>query len=289
LVINRKLNPLSDFFKLQLFLAEMRNHVSQAGYFHLGDLIFRIYKKSNNFDIDKDFRIWEDNDKIIGFVLYIVCECNPEFQIRKEYYNTSISREMLEWTIKRAKELEQNKIEVSCLDIDHSKREFLENSGFKCFDDPFVCMESDLSQSHSYLIPNDYSFVSLKERADLYSITGEETVVEYENNILQSVYLKDDLFVHICYQNQQIVTGCICWYDNVDNCGLFEPVGTNELHRRKGLSFACMAKAMDNLKNYGAKKAYVHTHGENAPAIKLYEKLGFVITNHDYGFEYVID
>ncbi|MDA3846880.1 MAG: hypothetical protein PF505_10135 [Vallitaleaceae bacterium] len=38
---------------------------------------------------------------------------------------------MVAWTIARAKELNLAKIEVSCLDIDSAKKDFLINNGFK--------------------------------------------------------------------------------------------------------------------------------------------------------------
>lgn len=287
--LGRPLDKTNDIVKLQGFLAEMRNKISQAGYFHLGDLIYRMAKQSNRFDLEKDIRIWEDSDKIIGFVLYLACENNPEFQIRPEYYNSSLAQEMIQWTIDRAKELKQNNIEVGCLDIDKEKLKFLEKNGFQNLNDSFVCMEMILDQIPIYSIPDEYSFVTYNERPDLTSITGDDSPTDKNSEIFNSDKYRNDLGIRICFKDKEIVSGCICWYDEIDNCGIFEPVGTNEKHRSKGLAFATMSKALENLKQYGATRVYVHTHENNRPAIKLYEKLGFRITNYDHGFERIIE
>lgn len=283
--LGRKFDPEIDIKKLQLFLSEMRNHISQAGYFHLGDLIYRINKKSNNLDIEKDIRIWEISDEVVGFVFYLTVENNPEFQIRPDMYQTKIANEMILWTINRAKELQHENIEVSCLDIDTKKRDFLTSNKFKFFDDPIVFMEMQLSKIPKYELPNEYTFKTVNELPNLTELTGDELKSDENIMIFNSKEFKDDLGIRICYKNKQIVSGCICWYDNIDECGLFEPVGTIEDHRGKKLAYSAMAKTLQNLKKYSAKKAYVRTGADNIPAIKLYEKLGFSITNYDLGYK----
>ncbi|MCD4669949.1 MAG: GNAT family N-acetyltransferase [Actinomycetia bacterium] len=281
----REFNPETDIIKLQIFLAEMRNKVSQAGYFHLGDLLYRINLSSNNLDILKDIRIWENRERVNGFVLFLPTENNPEFQLRPELYKSNILNEMISWTIERAKQLNLGKIEVSCLDIDYLKKEFLIENGFKQFEDPFVCMERNLDSLPPCFLPKDYTFISYNDRPDLPGIYERtDTIEEYLKMCLLDKY-KDDLGLRVCYRNKEIVAGCICWYDDIDNCGLFEPVGTIEKHQKKGLAFAVMAKTLENLKKYGVDKVYIHTSEKNLPAIKLYEKLGFRITNIDNGFE----
>ena len=45
-----------------------------------------------------------------------------------------------------------------------------------------------------------------------------------------------------------------------------------------------MAQAMENLKRRGADRVYVRTGKANLPAVRLYEKLGFAITDQDCGW-----
>jgi GNAT superfamily N-acetyltransferase len=192
---------------------------------------------------------------------------------------------MVAWTNARAIELNLTKIEVSCIDVDVAKKDFLISNGFKQFDDPYVCMKMDLVNLPGYTLPKEYTFVTINDRPDLTGLTGEENLSEEYERMYQTDEFRDDLAIRICYKSKIIVAGCICWFDDIDNCGLFEPVGTSAEHRCRGLAYASMAKTLENLKNHGAKTAYVHTSADNTPAIKLYEKLGFKITNIDHGYE----
>lgn len=283
-VKNRGFNKRSDIRTLQNFLSDMRNNVSNDGYFHLGDLQYRMNLSSNNFIFDKDIRIWEEADKIIGFVLFLTVDSNPEFQLKPEFYNTNIAKEMVNWTIQRSRELKFKKIEVSCLRADTLKKDFLLNHGFKKFDDPFVCMGRTLEDIPEYNLPSGYSIVNSSERPDLPGILDSSMSVDEYKKMCSSVGYKADLGNRVCFNNE-IVAGCICWYDDIGKCGLFEPVGTIDAHQRKGLAFSVMAKTMENLKEYGVNKVHVHTSSDNYSAIKLYQKLGFEITNYDDGYE----
>ena len=64
----------------------------------------------------------------------------------------------------------------------------------------------------------------------------------------------------------------------------FEPVGTVEAHRGKGLALAVMVRTMENLRRIGADRVYVRTGKVNTPAVSLYRKLDFAITDEDHGW-----
>ena len=49
-----------------------------------------------------------------------------------------------------------------------------------------------------------------------------------------------------------------------------------EGYRRRGIGTALMRASIEGLRNYGAKEVYLEVRVSNTPAIKLYEKLGFV-------------
>jgi len=49
-----------------------------------------------------------------------------------------------------------------------------------------------------------------------------------------------------------------------------------EKYRRRGIGTALMKAALEGLKNYGVKEVYLEVRVSNTPAIRLYEKLGFV-------------
>jgi ribosomal protein S18 acetylase RimI-like enzyme len=66
---------------------------------------------------------------------------------------------------------------------------------------------------------------------------------------------------------------CLCWLDERNGVGLFEPVGTHQEHRRLGLASAVCLAAQQSLQALGATRAVVLSSAGSA-ASELYEKLG---------------
>ena len=283
----RAFHKQEDTRQLQVFLAEMRDRVAQAAYFQFGDLMWRMHYLPNGFDETTDIRIWSGDDgRICGFVFYLPLDNNPELFLRPEFYDSQIADEMVSWAVTRAMASNVSSIETSCSDYDITKAEFLKRSRFQLFDDVMVFMERKLDDSIPVCqLPSGYSILSSVDHPEFASITGKSITREQYKYICNASGYKNELGLRVCYQNQEIVSGCICWYDDIGNCGEFEPVGTNEEHRGKGLAFAVLTMTMANLKQYGADTVYVRTGKNNVPAICLYQKLGFNITNEDFGWK----
>lgn len=55
-------------------------------------------------------------------------------------------------------------------------------------------------------------------------------------------------------------------------------------YRRMRIGYNLMIKAMEAMKNYGATEVYLEVRVSNYPAIRLYEKLNYVITNRIQGY-----
>ncbi len=283
----RAFNRAEDMKKLQAFLVTMRHQVDQAAYFQWGDVMWRMHYRPNGFDETKDIRLWCDEDGTIeGFAFYLPSHDNPEFFLRPELYGSPIADAMIAWGVARATADNAPSIETSCIDCDTAKATFLKRQGFQPLDDVMIFMARRLDDPIPVRqLPKGYAIVSSAERPDLPSVTGKSMTPAHYAQICNAPAYKHDLGLRVCYQQREIVAGCICWYDALDRCGEFEPVGTTESHRRKGLAFAVMAKAMENLKRYGAETVYVRTYKDNGPAVRLYQALGFRITNEDYGWK----
>ncbi|MEM2676261.1 MAG: ribosomal protein S18-alanine N-acetyltransferase [Candidatus Bathyarchaeia archaeon] len=55
-------------------------------------------------------------------------------------------------------------------------------------------------------------------------------------------------------------------------------------HRRKGIGYALVSKAMEGMRFYGAKQAFLEVRVSNMPAINLYKKLGFKVVRTISGY-----
>lgn len=281
-----------DIRRLQVFLVEMRNRVSQAAYFQFGDLLWRMHYWRNNFDPATDLRIWQGADgNVDGFVFYLARDANPEFLLRPDLYDSSTADEMVAWAVARAIRDGASAIETSCTGSDVAKAKFLRRMGFQQMpDDVMVCMARKLDADlPDYPLPDDdYVIIPGVHSPEFPSITGNPYTPEQYAMVCNAPGYRPDLALRACYQEREIASGCICWYDDVDNCGEFEPVGTHVGHRGKGLASAVMARTLVNLKRCGADMAYVWTYKDNLAAVRLYQKVGFTITDKDCGWRFAI-
>jgi mycothiol synthase len=103
--------------------------------------------------------------------------------------------------------------------------------------------------------------------------------VERFRGFMQSPVYDPELDVVAVAPDGQIGSFCIVWSDPVNQVGLFEPVGTHPDFQRRGLGKVVMSEALRRLKERGMKRAIVSTWDGNTPGIKLYEAVGFHITN----------
>lgn len=272
-----------DYELLRKFLARMRAEYGKAAFFHYGDLVFRIHKASNHFDSERDIVLWEDKGEIVGFVFYTAVDANPEYMIDPKVYDI-LFEEVVQWSVERGREDGIKVIETGCIDGDTMKKAMLCKLGFAKFDDPYVFMVRDMNESlPEYELPMNYSFGTAKEYQNFFGISDEETDADYTMMVNAPGYM-DQLGIRVFYQMNEIAAGGICWFDYEDYTAEFEPIGTNELHRRKGLAFSMMAEMLRRVKLLGAKEVYVKTGKTNYKAVKLYEKLGFRITHEDIGY-----
>ncbi len=283
---DRAFNRADDIPKLQAFLVEMRHRVDQAAYFHLGDLLWRIYYLRNGFDDARDLRLWcDDRGEIAGFVFYHSPDDNPEFFLRPERYDDPLADAMVAWAVDRARAGGAPAVDTSCIDTDTAKAAFLRRAGFQPVNDTMVFMARSLADPIPEVrLPEGYALIAGAGHPELSSITGNPLTPEAYAHLRRAPGYKPDLAVRACYRGREIAAGCICWYDDLDRCGEFEPVGTAEAHRQQGLATAVLAQTMRNLRRYDADTVYVRTYKDNLPAVGLYQKMGFRITHEDHGW-----
>jgi GNAT superfamily N-acetyltransferase len=240
-----------------------------------------------DFEAQADIRIWESDDgELCGFVFFRPPD-NPEFFVRPELYGSPIEGEMIQWALARAAERGVTSIETSCLDRDMAKAAFLRRHGFTETDDVCVLMERSLVDPlPACRLPDDYSVVTLAEHPELAcGIPDSGMADDLYRQVQRAPGYRADLDVRAFYHNTDLASGCTCWVDDLGGYGQFQPVSTQEEHRRRGLASAVMTRAMENLRRYGADRVLVWTDKNLTSAVRLYQSLGFCITHEDYAWK----
>jgi len=76
-----------------------------------------------------------------------------------------------------------------------------------------------------------------------------------------------------------IAAFCSVWPDEVSLTGMVDPVGTHPGHQRKGLGRAILVTGLGELRSAGLHSAQLCVRNNNVAAIRLYESVGFRLTN----------
>lgn len=96
-------------------------------------------------------------------------------------------------------------------------------------------------------LPDGYCVVTLAERPEIICGIPDSGIDHKLYKQVQSAPgYRADLDVRAFYHDRDLASGCTCWHDEVNYSGQFQPVGTKEGHRRKGLASAVMTRAMEN-------------------------------------------
>jgi GNAT superfamily N-acetyltransferase len=101
---------------------------------------------------------------------------------------------------------------------------------------------------------------------------SELTLVRYRR--VRSTWPYQPALDRVAVDERGIVAAfCTAWCDDINGCGLLEPVGTVPLHQRRGLARAVCLDALHALRAAGMTRARVGF--DSAPAEALYRSLGF--------------
>jgi ribosomal protein S18 acetylase RimI-like enzyme len=77
---------------------------------------------------------------------------------------------------------------------------------------------------------------------------------------------------------------CLGWPDEVTGMAQIEPMATHPAYQRRGLGRAVLYEAFRRMQARGMRWAIVETAGENTPALRLYESVGFRVAAREVGF-----
>jgi GNAT superfamily N-acetyltransferase len=134
-------------------------------------------------------------------------------------------------------------------------------------------------------VPDGYTFRTVRGEEDLRERVAVHRAVWHPSRVTEESYrnvmaawpYRPKLDCVAEAQDGRFAAYVLCWYDEQNQAGEFEPVGTHPDHRRRGLGAATCAFALRRLQAQGGRTAVVYAGGrdEDAPARALYESLGF--------------
>jgi ribosomal protein S18 acetylase RimI-like enzyme len=125
----------------------------------------------------------------------------------------------------------------------------------------------------------DITDADAERRAELHraawSVWGESQHTADTYRQLRAAPLYDQALDVVLEHDGELVSYCVCWTDDVNRVGYFEPVGTRASAARRGYGRAVVREGMRRLRTKGMDVAYVGTAAVNEAAATLYVSAGF--------------
>lgn len=267
----------------------------RPGYWHPGDLIWGMYQNTV-FEPKTSLRLWEDaaSGALLGVAWLETYGAAGEVEtqlapaIRATAEGAAIIAQALAWARRVAARRQAAPLWARARDADAWQVALLAANGFARDDQhnhyihfrrPFDAAplpEAPLMEGFSVRAvggPDEW-----QRRVDLHRTVyhpSRVTLKAYRRLRAAPIY-RPDLDLVAVAPDGAFVSYCILWYDERNRVGEYEPVGAHPDWRRQRITRAVLVEGLRRLRALGAERAIVLTNSDNAPAIRLYESVGFI-------------
>jgi GNAT superfamily N-acetyltransferase len=278
-----------DLHRLVEFLVDCGSADQSHTGWHIGNLLWSLYY-STDYAPGQNVRIWESAQRLVAAFAWFEEPNSIELQIHPRLHEQKRLKEsMLAWAEERARACAGPgwpRLTVTVPDRDSGLITFLRSRGFEPeqLRPSSTRLRQDLQRTIlPASLPAGWTVRPVadesewKERVDIHREVwhpSRMTVEAYRRLRSAPGYLPD-LDLVVVAPDGIFASYAICWLDQVNGTGLFEPVGTRPAYRRRGLGAALLTASLRRLQEYGARTALVQTSLRNKPAIHLYETVGF--------------
>jgi ribosomal protein S18 acetylase RimI-like enzyme len=299
LLTSRLYETEDDLQQMQGLLMEARSSTNDWHYFHVGELMWEFFMVACHLNPQKYIRLWHDNQGKL--VAYAILGEDPSFdcQVLPQYEWSGIEAEAMAWAETRVSELRKRDAQkwkggfVSGARQDDAKRiAFLEQHGFR-YSGEFaeVNMLCALAEPiPDSVLPTGCQVRAVAEADEISNRAAAQREVWLPwtvGNVSDDDYARlmrlpgynRDLDVVAVTPDGVIAAYVNGWIDLVNRVGGFGPVGALPAYRRQGLTRAALLEGLRRMQARGMDRVCISTGVSNAPAIRLYESIGFRIVN----------
>jgi len=278
---NRSYQHPHDFERLTRFLSHLRTDVQHTHYLHPGDLTWQMFHMLSDYPPADLIQIWEDtHGDILGFVLLFPPYGGFELQLRPQERGTALEAELLHWaeqhlpaSLRRSTLVNNN---------DTARLSLLSEHGYVPTGEWLYLerlLHDSLPQTHvppGFIVRSVLDNQEATARAIVLGAAFEAAPqVERYERLMQAPGYVRDLDIVVVAPDQRFAAFAMCWVDQHNQVGQFEPVGTAPEFRRQGLGQAVLAEGLRRMQQYGAERVIVIAEAAEAAACELYASVGF--------------
>lgn len=279
----------ADVDLLQSFNARAIRATEGCGFIHPGDIAHRLFNGNKLFDPVEILTIWEDRSGVAAWVMVQPRHAGYDAQVRPDLRAGGFETEVLAFAdsetveIMRRHGVEKDHLFGEAYRCDHQRAERLVDLGWERADEePWVLNRVRLGGTPEPLPPEGYSVRTVSGIDEAGPVSevhaasfGSTWTPEMYRIVMESPgYSADREFV-VEAPNGTLAAFTVTWHDPLNRTGLFEPVGTREAYRRRGLGRALLLSAMREMHAAGMQYATVVNEGTNDASQSLYRSVGF--------------
>ncbi|WP_225804727.1 GNAT family N-acetyltransferase [Streptomyces sp. NK15101] len=287
----------SDMPRLQETVAEWIAVAGRDAYDHVGELPHRVYDNLRDGPpLDDLVHVWEheDDGRIGGVTICLRFGSAFDALCAPELRGGDTERAMLTFaadTTTRHMAEDEEYVLTDLFETDTTRARLLNGLGFTRFRVWDDVNTRDLTGLPAVEVPDGFTVRAA-------TLDDAEALAEARNASFGSgwtgVAYRDGMMTRPGYDPAREIVAeapdgrigayAVHWTDERNGLGHFEPVGTHEAFRRRGLARAVMAESMRRMAELGLRRVTVNHDAENAPAARLYGSLGFTRECRTHGY-----
>ena len=300
-ITDRPFRDPSDVARMKRLVVEGRAASPHSGYMHCGDVDWRLFGP-HGFPLEEIVRLWEDAGDLAGWAL--LSADGVDYQVHPSRRSSSLERSIIGWGQEQtlawrlANRLAPNCV-VECYVDDAERMALLEEMGYIRTDRGAVHFVRDLADAiDEPAIWDGWAVRGLRQesvesraapQAEAFAPGSKTTPSTWRHMMANAAGYDPELDSIVAMPDGTIVSAALAWLDTHNRVGEFEPVGTRPACWRMGFARLAMLRGLRVMRERGMETAIVQTNATNAPAIGLYESVGFAIVNRSVEYEYVPD
>jgi ribosomal protein S18 acetylase RimI-like enzyme len=228
-------------------------------------------------------QLWLDGERCVAWA-WLHRPASLDYEVHADHRGGPVHDEVLDWF---EAEAEGGTLEAWVMDGDEASHEVLARRGFAQPDSYkwYAYYAQDLPATDSSKVHEGFGLRTVRGEEDLqarvavHRAAWEPSRVTEESyrNVMRTWPYRADLDCVVEAPDGTFAAYVLCWYDDANRVGEFEPVGTHPAYRRRGLGAAVCSYALTRLHQVGARKAIVYAawREQDRPARALYESIGF--------------
>jgi mycothiol synthase len=301
-VKHRPYRDNDDYLRMRQFLqVGWRATGIDGGMYHAGELAWHLFMLGREVQNPAAvFALWEDDaGELIGYCEYYAKSREASLQIDPRLWGSGrweeMADEMIAWAGERYADAPAGNGALSIYERETRTDvgDYLASRGFVRSDDPPMRFHrlSLASPPREPVLPDGFVVRAVREneiedRVAIHREVWHPSRVTLDGyRAMRTVPGYDpELDIVAVAPDGTIAAYAICWHDEVNRNGLFEPVGAREACRGRGLAKAVLLETLRRLRERGCEHAYVYTTEDREPACRLYLSAGFEIIGRWVGY-----